>query len=100
MDRLVTAPGIRPFSDFIYDGNMLCDEEYAEMELTRPERTWFEPVEGLRTVTHLISLLEARSPEDQIERYTVGDLLEELRIVEVILRRAEESGEPFSLEVG
>lgn len=100
LDRLITAPGIRPFSDFIYDGNMLCDEEYAEMGLERPERAWFEPVEGLRTVRQLISHLEERSPVERFESRTIGDLLEELRIVEAILRRAEESREPFSFEVG
>ena len=79
---------------------MLWDEEYAEMGMTRPERKWFDPADGLRTVTHLISLLDARNPDEQVEGCTVGDLLDELRVVEGILRRAEQSGEPFSFEVG
>ena len=99
LDRLITDRGVRPFTDFIYDGNILSEEEYAEMGQTRPERKWFDAADGLQTVAHLISRLEPRDADEPIEGCTVGDLLAELKVVQAMLRRAEESGEPFSFEV-
>jgi len=99
LDRLITEPGIRRFTDLIYDGNILCDEELADLGRIRPERIWYDPADGLRTVGHLISFLKMRNEEEPIEGCTVGDLLAELQVVQVILRRAEELGEPFSFEV-
>lgn len=100
LDRLIERPDVRPFSAFMYDGDMLCDEEYAEMGQTRPERQWFEPADGLRTIGHLIDLLERRDPEEWIERCTVDGLLWELQVLQNILRRAESLEEPFSFSVG
>lgn len=99
LDRLIERSDIRPFSDYVYGGDMLSEEEYAEMGQTPPERQWFEPTDGLRTVEHLIGLLEQRDPEAQFESCTVADLLYELQVVHAILRRAKELGEPFSFEV-
>jgi hypothetical protein len=99
LDRLITEGGIRRFTDFIYDGNILSDEEYAEMGQTRPEQIWFDASDGIRTVAHLISLLRLRNDEEPIEGCTVGDLIAELEVVQGILQRAEQSGEPFSFEV-
>ena len=65
----------------------------------RPERQWFEPTDGLRTIEHLIGLLEKRNSEAQFESCTVADLLYELQVVHTILRRAKKLGEPFSFDV-
>ncbi len=57
LDRLIDRPGIRRFTEYMYDGDMLCDEEYEEMGTKRPERKWFDAADGLRTVGHLLSVL-------------------------------------------
>ncbi len=97
LDRLIGRADIRPFTDFIYDGDMLADEEYAEMGMTRPEKKWFDAADGLRTVGHLIGQLELRNADDDIEGCSIGDLLDELRAIAGILRKAEQLGERFSL---
>ena len=68
--------------------------------MTRPERKWFDAADGLRTVGHLIGLLELRNADDDIEGCSIGDLLDELRAIEGILRKAEQPGERFSFHVG
>ena len=56
--------------------------------------------DGLRTVGQLISVLEQRNAAEPFESCTVGGLLDELRVVQAILQRADQSGEPFSFSVG
>lgn len=43
LDRMIDRADIRPFSDFIYDGDMLSDEEYAEMGMKRRRKSGLTP---------------------------------------------------------
>ena len=99
LDRLLTQHECKPLSEFIYDGDMLSEEEYEEIGEARPEREWFDAAEGLLTLGCLTELLESRDAEEAIDGRTVEDILYELQAVQSILQRAKQLGEPFSFYV-
>ena len=100
LDKLIEGTEILPLSEYTYSGDMLTEEEWADMAQKPPEKQWFAAEDGLNTVDHMINLLKSRDPKEQLESCTVEDALYELNLVRTILNHARERGERFSFDVG
>jgi hypothetical protein len=98
LDALALDVGVAEFSAF---GNEPVDDQDKDAEegTGEDETRWYDPAEGLRTISALIAALEAPGAADPRSGSPFEDIVRELRELERCLTLAARAGARFRLEV-